>query len=111
MQNICLNRNKQECKELDKGSNLFDGMVVCKRQDSMDLYKFEIGDIYWKRDTLNIMTVFPPTLNPLYLKLELMMTERESLIDDSCRTKSCQDAVTCQIPVFCLDCPRVRYSI
>ena len=26
-----------------------DGMVVCKWQDSMDLYKFEIGDIYWKK--------------------------------------------------------------
>ena len=87
-------------------------MVVCKWQDSMDLYKFEIGDIYWKKATLNIMTVSPPTLNPMYLKLQLTMTERESLTKRQLRNrKSCQDAVTCQIPNFCLDCPRVRYSI
>ena len=34
---------------MDKGSNLIDRMVVCKWRDSMDLYKFEIGDIYWKK--------------------------------------------------------------
>ena len=68
---------------MDKGSNLFDRMVVHKWRDSMDLYKFEIGDIYWKRDTLNIMTISPPTLNLMYLKLQLTMTERESLTDDS----------------------------
>ena len=34
---------------MDKGSNLFDRMVVRKWRDSMDLYKFEIGDIYWKK--------------------------------------------------------------
>ena len=34
---------------MDKGSNVFDRMVVRKRRDSMDLYKFEIGDIYWKK--------------------------------------------------------------
>ena len=34
---------------MDKSSNLFDGMLVCKWQDSIDLYKFEIGDIYWKK--------------------------------------------------------------
>ena len=96
---------------MDKGSNLFKRMVVRKWRDPMDLYKFEIGDIHGKRATLNIMTIYPPTLNPLYSKLQLMMTERESLTDDSCRTKSCQDAVTCQIPNFCLDFPRMRYSI
>ena len=96
---------------MDKSSNLFDGMVACKWQDSIDLYKFEIGDIYWKRDTLNIMTISPPILNSMYLKLRLMTNEQESLTDDSCRTKSCQDAVTRQIPNFCLDCPGMRYSI
>ena len=45
---------------MDKGSNLLDGMVACKWQDSIDLYKFEIGDIYWKRATLNIMTFALP---------------------------------------------------
>ena len=67
---------------MDKGSYLFDGMVVCKWQDSMDLYKFEIGDIYWKKATLNIMTISPPTLNPIYLKLQLTMTEQNSLTED-----------------------------
>jgi len=28
-----------------KSSNSFDGMVACKWQDSIDLYKFEISDI------------------------------------------------------------------
>ena len=86
-------------------------MVACKWQDSIDLYKFEISDIYWKRVTLNIMTISPPILNSMYSKLWLTTNEQESLMDDSCRTQSCQDAVTCQIPNFCLDCPRMRYSI
>ena len=29
-------------------------------EDSIDLYKFEIGDIYWKRATLNIMILSLP---------------------------------------------------
>ena len=86
-------------------------MIDRKWQDSIDLYKFEIGDIYWKRATLNIMIISPPILNSMYSKLWLMMNEQESVTDGNCRTKSCQDVVTCQIPNFCLDCPRVRYSI
>ena len=57
-------------------------MVVRKWRDAMDLYKFEIGDIHGKRATLNIMTVSPPTLNPMYLKLQLTMTEQNSLTED-----------------------------
>ena len=38
-------------------------MVACKWQDSIDMYKFKIGDIYWKRATLNIMTFSPPIPN------------------------------------------------
>ena len=38
-------------------------MVVYEWQDSIDLYKFEIGDIYWKRATLNIMTISLPIPN------------------------------------------------
>ena len=60
----------------------------------------KIGDICWKRATLNIMTISPPILNSMYSKLRLMTNEQESLTDDRCRTKSCQDAVTCQIPIF-----------
>ena len=83
MQNICRIETNKSANNWIKGSSLFDGMVVCKWQDSIDLYKFKIGDIYWKRATLNIMTISPPSLNPMYLKLQLTMTERESLTDDS----------------------------
>jgi hypothetical protein len=51
-------------------------MVVCKGRDSIDLYKFEIGDIYWKKGYIEHMTISPPILNLMYLKLQLMMTKR-----------------------------------
>ena len=46
MQNIRRIEINKSANNWIKGSNLFDGMVVCKWQDSIDLYKFEIGDIY-----------------------------------------------------------------
>ena len=76
----------------------------------MDLYKFEIGDIHWKEGYIEHNDHFSTNSESDVFEA-LADNEQGSLTDDNCRTKSCQDPVTCQISNFCLDCPRMRYSI